>query len=79
MYVMDVVGICPVTVFLLFSENEKITSLLEAIKQKNVTLDSLRYASDTPCSSPSGKPYHIYLSASTPSFSDPWTKDYVFI
>lgn len=34
-------------------ENEKITSLLEAIKQKNLTLDTLRHASDTPCSSPS--------------------------
>lgn len=35
------------------SENKKIEDLLEAIKQKTVTLDTLRYASVRPCSSPS--------------------------
>ncbi|XP_051547700.1 genetic suppressor element 1-like isoform X1 [Myxocyprinus asiaticus] len=34
-------------------KNEKIMDLLEAIKQKNITLDTLRYASDTTRSSPS--------------------------
>ncbi|XP_016141079.1 genetic suppressor element 1-like [Sinocyclocheilus grahami] len=34
-------------------KNKKIMDLLEAIKQKTVTLDTLRYATDTPCSSPS--------------------------
>ncbi|XP_051740175.1 genetic suppressor element 1 [Ctenopharyngodon idella] len=34
-------------------KNKKIEDLLEAIKQKTVTLDTLRYASDRPCSSPS--------------------------
>uniref|UniRef100_A0A671QU23 Genetic suppressor element 1-like n=1 Tax=Sinocyclocheilus anshuiensis TaxID=1608454 RepID=A0A671QU23_9TELE len=33
-------------------ENKKIVDLLEAIKQKTVTLDTLRNATDTPCSSP---------------------------
>uniref|UniRef100_A0A8C1BIQ1 Gse1 coiled-coil protein a n=1 Tax=Cyprinus carpio carpio TaxID=630221 RepID=A0A8C1BIQ1_CYPCA len=33
-------------------KNKKIMDVLEAIKQKTVTLDTLRYATDTPCSSP---------------------------
>ncbi|XP_026859040.2 genetic suppressor element 1-like isoform X1 [Electrophorus electricus] len=33
-------------------EKEKVVNLLNAIKQKAVTLDTLRYATDTPCSSP---------------------------
>ncbi|XP_073687762.1 LOW QUALITY PROTEIN: genetic suppressor element 1 [Garra rufa] len=33
-------------------ENKQITDLLEAIKQKTVTLDTLRYTTDTSCSSP---------------------------
>ncbi|XP_057185774.1 genetic suppressor element 1 isoform X2 [Triplophysa rosa] len=61
-------------------KNEKITSLLEAIKQKNVTLDSLRYASDTPCSSPSaashqstsnGHPEPVNSSPDNLRFEDP--------
>ncbi|XP_009296319.1 genetic suppressor element 1 isoform X2 [Danio rerio] len=33
-------------------KKKKISDLLEAIKQKTVTLDTLRYASEAPCSSP---------------------------
>uniref|UniRef100_A0A672S1G4 Genetic suppressor element 1-like n=1 Tax=Sinocyclocheilus grahami TaxID=75366 RepID=A0A672S1G4_SINGR len=33
-------------------KNKKIVDMLEAIKQKTVTLDTLRNATDTPCSSP---------------------------
>ncbi len=38
--------------FFFFLENKKIGDLLEAIKQKTVTLDTLKYATDVPCASP---------------------------
>nr|XP_055048232.1 genetic suppressor element 1 isoform X1 [Misgurnus anguillicaudatus] len=62
-------------------ENEKIITLLEAIKQKNVTLDTMRYASDTSCSSPSasspsqstsnGHPEPVNRSPDKLRFEDP--------
>ncbi len=55
----------PINYYLFYfftSENKKIMNFLEAIKQKTVTLDTLRYATDAPCSSPaasvSGKNTH---------------------
>ncbi|KAL1247752.1 hypothetical protein QQF64_023128, partial [Cirrhinus molitorella] len=55
-------------------KNKKITDLLEAIKQKTVTLDTLRYATDSPCSSPSTSVSvvpHLNQSVSQPNPASP--------
>lgn len=57
-YEITAVGVCVIELVAFFSllDNEKVVELLQAIKEKSITLDSIRHAPHPLCKSP---PAHV--------------------